>query len=188
MSTLSSAKRYSPEDLLRMPDGDLYDLVDGQLVQHTMSLWASYVAGKILERLHNHCRPNKSGWVLPEGATYQCFPDDPGKVRKAEVSFIRKERLTIQEALEEGHIPLHPDLAVEVVSPNDVLYDVDRKVQEFLSAGVKLVWVVNPQARTLRIHRADGAHAFLQGNDEVTGEDVIPGFKCSIADFFVPPA
>lgn len=179
---------YTPEDLLKMPDGDRYELVNGHLVERTMSLWSSYVAGEVYGRVRNHCRQHQLGWPLPEGTTYQCFPGDPAKVRRADVSFFRLGRISAEQALAEGHVRIAPDLAVEVISPNDVLYDVHAKVAEFLSAGVRLVWVVNPQTRWVEVHRAEGTGTILRENDELDGEQVLPGFRCRVGDLFLPPA
>ena len=76
MSTVVDAGRlYTPEDLLSLSDGDRFELVDGRLVEMNVSLWSSYVAGDLYRRLGNHCRDHHLGWVLPEGTSYQCFPD-----------------------------------------------------------------------------------------------------------------
>lgn len=108
MSTVASPTRYTPDDLLRMPDGDRYELVDGQLVEHTMSTWSSFVAGELLARLREFCRSKQWGWVLPEGTSYQCFPDALTKVRRADVSLIRAERMSLGQATAEGHLPIVP--------------------------------------------------------------------------------
>ena len=187
MSITASPTRYTPEDLLRIPDGDQYELVDGQLVEHIRSTWSSYVAGEVYGKLARHCQAHQLGWVLPEGATYQCFPDDRNRVRKADVSFIRREQLSLEQASAAGHLPVAPDLAVAVISPNDIAYDVDAKVREFLQAGVRLVWVVNPQTRTIRVHRMQGAGTILGESGDLDGEDVLPGFRCRIAELFQPP-
>jgi Uma2 family endonuclease len=171
-----------------MPDGDRYELVDGRLVERNMSKQSSYVAGVIHTRLFSHCAANQLGWVFPEGTTYQCFPDAPEKVRKADTSFIRLERLSVEEYLAEGHTMIAPDLAVEVLSPNDLAYEVDAKVKEFLGAGTRLVWVVNPEARTVTVHRLRGAGTVLRENDELGGEDVVLGFSCRIGELFVMPS
>src|SRR5438046_3059009 len=136
MNTVATKTHYTPEDLLIMPDGDRYELIDGSLQERTMSTWASYVAGELHRLLSLHCRPNRLGWVFPEGTSYQCFPAYPSRVRRADCSFIRLNRLTVAQAAEEGHCLIVPDLAAEVVSPNDTAYEVERKVQEFLRAGV----------------------------------------------------
>src|SRR5262249_44653683 len=135
MSTAATKTRYTPEDLLTMPDGEFYELVHGNLVERKMSILSSYIAGVTFSLLFAFCRPKKLGWVFPEGTTYQCFQDDPGKVRRPDVSFIRLERLSPEQAAARGHARLAPDLAVEVVSPNDLYYEVDTKTQEWLSAG-----------------------------------------------------
>jgi Uma2 family endonuclease len=188
MSTTATATRYTPEDLLRMQDGDRYELVDGALVECNMSIWSSYVAGVIFQLLYPFCQQNRLGWVFPEGTSYQCFPTLPERTRRPDGSFIRLDRLSLAQATAEGHCAIPPDLAVEVLSPNDTAYDVDEKVQEFLGAGVRQVWVVNPEQRTVEVHRANATGTILRENDEITGEDVIPGFHCRVGDFFVPPA
>ncbi|HEY7329790.1 MAG TPA: Uma2 family endonuclease [Gemmataceae bacterium] len=187
MIAAATEKHSTPQDLLTMPDGDFYELVDGRLVERKMSIWSSYVAGVIFHLLNSFCRERHLGWVLPEGTSFQCFPAHPSKVRRPDTVFIRLQRLSLEQATTEGHCPVAPDLAVEVISPNDTAYEIDEKVREFLDAGVLLVWVVNPEQRTVKIHRASGTGTILQENDEISGEDVIPGFRCRVGDFTLPP-
>jgi Uma2 family endonuclease len=104
-------------------------------------------------------------------------------VRKPDVSLVLRDRLTAEQ-LEEGFLTIAPDLAIEVVSPNDSAYEVEEKVQEYLSAGVRLVWVVYPPTRTVHIHRADRSTAVLSSGDELNGEDLLPGFTCHTGDLF----
>ena len=106
-------------------------------------------------------------------------------MRKPDVSFIRLGRLPGEE-IPEGWISIAPDLAVEVISPNEFYYEVDQKLLEYLAAGVREVWIVNPQARTVRVRRADGTGCELNENQELTSE-LLPGFRCRVGDFF-PPA
>lgn len=125
--------------------------------------------------------------MLPADASYQCFADDPTKVRKPDVSFIQASRLSASER-PTGHCQIAPDLAVEVVSPNDLFEDVSRKVEEYLAAGVRLVWVIDPKAERVFIYRHDESATILTNKDSLDGEDVVPGFLCAIADLFKPPA
>lgn len=184
----AETRLYTPEDLLTMPDGKRFELVDGQLLERTMSMWSSYVAGEVFARIRDHVRANQLGLSLPEGTTFQCFPDAPNQVRKADASFIRGDRITLEEAATEGHVHIAPDLAVEVVSPNDVYYEVHEKVQDYLDAGVLLVWVVDPSTRSVEVHRQDGAGTILREKDSLDGESVLRGFRCLVADLFQPPA
>jgi len=178
---ITSTTRFTPADLLRMPDGDRFELVDGQLVETDMSLRADLVKTRILVLLQAHCERNAIGSAVSE-TSYQCFPDDPDRVRRPDVSVIRRERLT--DSIMTGHVPIPPDLAVEVVSPNDIFYDVERKVEEYLGAGVRLVWVVNPDTQAVHVYRANRTGMLIHSSDEVSGDDVIPGFKCKVEEFF----
>ena len=187
MNTTAIKQQYTPEDLLTMPDGDRFELVDGELVERNMGWESSRVGGRLLGYLFEFCEPKQLGWLAPADASYQCFPDDPDKVRKPDVSFVRLERLPAHQR-PEGHCPIAPDLAVEVVSPNDLYSEVEAKVDEYVRAGVQLVWVVDPPTRTVRAHRADGTVTDLNENDFLDGENVLPGFRCRVSDLFRAPS
>src|SRR5262249_18541301 len=114
-----------------------------------------------------------------------CFPDAPTKVRKPDVSFIKRGRLP-GERLPKGHAPIAPNLAVEVLSPRDFSTRTNKKIQEYLQAGVSLVWIIDPEMRIVRVHRKDGFITELHENDELTGEDVLPGFCCLVSEILPP--
>jgi Uma2 family endonuclease len=182
MSTASPAQ-YSADDLLTMPDGDLFEVVDGQLVERKMSVTSSWVAGEVHRLIANHVSENRLGWAFPEGTSYQCFPWDSGRARRPDASFVAGGRFEHDELPDQGHIQVAPDLAVEVVSPHDTYYEVDQKVEDYLEAGVKVVWVINPEQRIVRIHRAgEGRISTLHESDELSGEGVLPRFTCRVAD------
>jgi Uma2 family endonuclease len=186
MSTVATKQHCTPEDLLVMPDAVSYELVDGELLEREMGWKSSVIGGEVGFLLKAHCKAHNLGWVAPADASYQCFPDAPNKVRRPDVSFIRLERMPADEE-PEGHCRIAPDLAVEVTSPNDLFDDVEEKVEEYLTAGVRLVWVVHPSTRTVRVRRADGTISLLREADELSGEDVVPGFRCRVSDLFAVP-
>jgi Uma2 family endonuclease len=187
MNDSATKTEYTPEDLLAMPDGESYELVDGRLVERHMGLEAGFVVIEIARRLGNHCHEHQTGWVLPGGdAGYLCFPERPRLVRKPDVSFVRRGRFP-GEVLPRGYAELAPDLAVEVISPNDLYEEIDQKIEEYLRAGVRLVWVVSPLNHTIRVYRVDGSSASLRDADELDGEDVLPGFRCPVRELFPPP-
>jgi Uma2 family endonuclease len=188
MSTAAQQSILTPEDLLSLPDGDRYELVDGQLVERNLSTWSSYVAGRVYRLVANFTEPKHAGWPFPEGTSYQCFPNHPNKVRRPDFSFIQLDRLSAKQALEGGHIPIVPDMAVEVVSPNDLYYEVEIKINEWMTAGVRLLWIINPQTRNVRVFLDGGSSDAVQEKDEISGEDVIVGFRCRVSDFFLMPA
>ena len=184
MSIAAEPRRYTPDDLLTMPDGDRYELVEGELVDRDTSMESSWIAGEIAGRIRDFIRDKRLGWVFPEGTSYPCFPDDPRRVRKPDVSYFTAQRLP-NGPLPEGHCPLAPDLPVEVVSPNDLFYEVDIKVEEWLKVGVRIVWVVIPATRKVSIYRqGTPSPTTLQLGDHLDGEEVLPGFRCAVKDLF----
>lgn len=182
MSTMTETL-FTPDDLLTMPDGDQYELVDGHLVERGMGTWAGAVELKLAMLIYNLVISKEGGNVFSSAAGYRCFPKN--RVRKPDVSFIAAGRLP-DGRIPEGFITVVPDLAVEVVSPTDIQYDVDRKVAEYLAVGVRLVWVVNPDTRHVLIFRLDGTIAGVREGGELDGEGVVPGFRCPVAELFTP--
>ena len=172
---------YTAEDLLTMPDGDRFELVDGQLVEKEMGARASLIAFEVGGLIRDFLKSeNRDGWPIVE-ASFQCFSNDGNQVRKPDVSYTSKVRLP---NVPDGHIKVAPDLAVEVISPNDRHYEVEAKVEEYLAAGVAAVWVVNPNTHSVVVRRANGEDSRLQTDQEITGDDFLPGFRCLVAKFF----
>lgn len=187
MSAITSDPPVTPDDLLKMPDAVAYELVDGQLVERNVGAESSAVALKIAALLLFFLRDHRLGKVFGSDASFRCFAKAPGKIRRADVSFVRYERLPQGQA-PKGNLLMPPDLAIEVVSPNDTFEEVDAKVLEWLDAGTRLVWVVTPGTGTVRIHRpttsAAGAISMLTAADSISGEDVLPGFTAPVRAFF----
>jgi len=188
MTIAAPPKLFTPDDLLRMPDAVNYELVDGKLVERNMGMESSLIGMRIGHRLSSFVEDRRLGLLFGADAGYQCFPNAPDKVRKPDVSFIRSGRLP-GDRPPDGHCRIPPDLAVEVVSPNDLAYEVEEKVTEYLRVGVPIVWVVSPKTQTVRIHRPRtsprGPVSGLTEDDVIDGEDVLPGFSCRVRDFFV---
>ena len=107
----------------------------------------------------------------------------PDTVRAPDVSFVAKERVPTT-GVPKTYWPFAPDLAVEVVSPSDRFDEVQIKVSEYLTAGTRLVWIVNPATRTIFVHRSAHDVKALGGDDELNGEDIVPGFRCPVRRVF----
>ena len=170
-------------ETLDVPDG--YEMIDGQLVELKMGAKSSWVGGRIHARLDSFCEQKTLGWAFPQETAYRCFGTGQ-TVRKPDASFIRLGRLKNEEP-PEGDLRIPPDLAAEAVSPNDTVYELDEKIEEYLGAGVRLVWVINPKTRVAIVHRADGTVAKVREDQELSGEDVVPGFRCRLGDLLLPP-
>jgi Uma2 family endonuclease len=186
MNLLISRPTITADDLLAMPDGDRFELVDGKLVEMHMGAQSSYIGLRLCRLLAAFCENPFIGWVLPAETSYQPFSNRPNLVRKPDASFIRAGRL-LNETLPEGHIRLAPDFAAEVVSPNDLFYEVAQKMAEYHAAGIRLVWLLTPPTRTVQIRRIDGTLTEVGEEGELSGEEVIPGFRCSVRELFQPP-
>jgi Uma2 family endonuclease len=185
MSTLlSQPAGITPEDLLRMPDAVSYELVDGKLVERHVSMESSRVALRIGRILGNEAERTGECTVYPPDLGYQCFPDDPRKVRKPDVSAIRKEKLAALGVGDRGYSPIPADLAIEVVSPNDLYNEVFDKVQEYLAAGFGVVWVVAPALKIVTVYRQDETIALLHANQAITAEPAFATLRLQVADFF----
>jgi len=171
---------FTPDDLLSLESEGLFELVNGKLVEKQMSSVASKTAGIACVRLFNFLEKGNGGGELYPEQTFQCFPHDPGLIRRPDVAFIAAHRLA--QVPPEGHVPIAPDLAIEVVSPNDKIYELDEKLADYRGAGVKLVWVINPNSRIIKIHRLDHTYSELDETDTLSGESVIPGFSVLVRD------
>ena len=178
MTTMLAETRSTPEDVIRLENQGLYELVDGQLMEKDMSSLATKCMGLLVVELGIFLRQHPLGDIYPE-QTFQCFPDDPELIRRPDIAFVAIDRLA--GVSETGHVKIAPDLAIEVVSPTDRIYDLDEKLVDYRSAGVKLVWVVDPKWKIIRIHRPDGSVSELFEGDMLTGEPILPGFKVAVS-------
>ena len=180
--TIIADKTYTRDEFLRLPDSVAYELIDGHLAERNVSETSSLVGARIIRLLGNAAEVTGEAYVYGSDLTYDCFPNEGDRMRRADVSLIRKNRL---EAFSDpGYMPIAADLVVEVLSPNDEAYDVNKKVEAYLAADFGLVWVVDPETKIVFIHRADGSIAKLQEADEINGETALPSFRCKVAEFF----
>lgn len=183
MSIAAPSRQMTAEEFLRWPDNGGHELIHGEIVEVTeMGAIALYIGGTIHALLWLWARAGKHGWVFPNDSGIQCFPDDPQRVRKPDVSFVQASRLP--QGLPEGWIRVAPDLTVEVVSPNDVWSEVSEKVTDYLDAGVRLIWVVDPTRNEVHVHRLQGKPEILTEADELREEAVLPGFSCPVRELF----
>jgi Uma2 family endonuclease len=176
-------KLMTADELLTMPDdGFKYELRQGELIRMSPpGIDHCDYGGNIYGPLWNHLRAHRLGKVFQE-AGYK-LTAEPDTVRGPDVSFVARTRLTPGRRYP-GYWEGAPDLAVEVVSPNDSAEDVRVKVAEYLAAGTRLVWVVFPRTQTVTIYRANGTVEERSIGQTLDGEDVVPGFSLPVADIF----
>lgn len=171
------------DELLRYPeDAFRYELVDGHVLRMSP---VGYEHGRVVmllgSRLERHVRPQRLGVVLTEvGFT---LSRDPDTVRAPDLAFIRAERL--EGLAPQGFVTGPPDLAVEVLSPEDPPAEIAHKVDEYLTCGTPLVLVIDPVARSVTVHRRLAPPVSHTNPDDLVDlADVLSGFRCAVRDVF----
>jgi Uma2 family endonuclease len=186
MSTVTAPPvELTPDHVLDLPDSERYELVDGRLVELETSSRSQYVGTRLARFLGNHCEPIGLAHVFAE-CGYTCFPGKPNQMLRPDVSCVRIDRLPFDQ-IGDGFLTIRPDLAVEVISPNDRVFDLEEKLDDYRDAGIPLIWLIYPPSRRVRILRPEGPPTELGPGDELTSEDVLPGFRCRVADLFAGP-
>lgn len=176
-----STPLMTAEELLELSIPDkCTELVRGRLiVREPPGFQHGDTAARLLVALGNFATATKLGRVLAAETGFTLFRA-PDTVRAPDVAFIRTERLPTDRLY--GFAEFAPDLVVEVLSPSDRRGKVLEKVTDWRTAGTALVWVVDPVRRIARVYRRDGTEAQLTADDELDGEDVLPGFRVRLAD------
>jgi Uma2 family endonuclease len=128
--------------------------------------------------LTNYVRADGLGLVLAGDGGFK-LASNPDTVRGADIAFVRRERLP--DPLPVGFASFAPDLVVEILSPGDRPGEVLAKVGDWLEAGARLVWVIDPERRIARVYRQDGNETIVTAEGALDGEDVLPGFSCPLA-------
>jgi Uma2 family endonuclease len=159
----------------------LCELVDGVLVEKVMGMRESCLAGVIIRLLGNHVDLNDLGLVTAPDGTLRLAP---GLVRIPDVAFIPWEKLPSREYPEEPIPNLVPDLAVEVLSEGNTEEEMQRKLKDYFFAGTRLVWLVDPDKRDVRVYTAPDQFTRLTERQTLDGGAVVPGFCLPLAQLF----
>ena len=185
MSTITT-KLLTAEEFAKLPDpidGSQQELIRGEVV--TMpppGFLHGVVQGNVFFALKTHARATNQGRVTVESGVIT--ERDLDTVRGPDVAFWSFERLPADQ-VPEVYPNVAPDLCVEVLSPSNSEERMTRKVREYFASGVRLVWVIDPDERTVTVYRAPGDGRVMWEDATITGEDVLPGFTCPVAEFFL---
>jgi Uma2 family endonuclease len=161
--------------------GKSTELVRGRLImREPRGCYHGHVAAKLLFVLGQHVYARNLGWLFSQDTGFKIM-SDPDTVRAPDVAFTSRKRQP--ELQRRGYGALAPDLVAEILSPDDRPGEVLSTVGDWLAAGVRLVFVIDPVRREVRVHRADGSHSVVTDGARLDGEDVLPGFSCGLGDF-----
>lgn len=181
----TTLQRSTADELFAMPDDGLrYELVKGELRRMSPSgSEHAVIIGRLTVRLGGYVEANDLGLYFGAEAGFK-IGSDPDTVRAPDLAFVSRGRIP------ESGVPKKfwsgaPDLAVEVLSPGDTYSEVEEKVEDWLGAGTRAVWVVNPKRRSVSVYRSMSDVTRLSEADELEGGDVVPGFHCKVSEIFV---
>ena len=182
---MSVRTRATVDDVLRLASrGERYELVDGELVamaptgfEHGDIEWqVGFVLG-------TYVRERRLGTVVVGEVLFQLGPSG-GLARAADVAFVCQERLPAHSD-RAGVFHGAPDLAVEIVSPNETAENVQRKIYDWLEYGTPLVLIMYPTTRQVALWNRNGG-AIFRAEEELSLDGVLPGFRCRASDLFPP--
>ena len=179
----ATTRLLTADDLWNMPGDEPWELWEGELREVPgAGVEASGIAAVILGLLFPFVRSSKLGVLTGADGTY-IVHRDPDTVLVPDVAFVRWDRLP-------GGIrprrfsPVSPDLVVEVRSPSDRSGEIAKKVELYQRVGVPLIWWVDPERRTVTVHRDEQPGVELGEEDELDGGDVLPGLRLPVAEIF----
>lgn len=171
------------EEFLQLGDNGIGELIAGEFVSMSP---AGGAHGRLASRVNRIVGDFVEKHALGEtfGAeTGFIITHNPDTVRAPDFAFIAAERLSLIGDFDE-FVPIAPDLAVEVVSPHDRWTKLEEKVQDYLRAGTRLVWVLNPKTKTIHVYQSLQSVVVLTSNGQLEGGDVLPGFSVAVAALF----
>ena len=171
-----------PPPVPDVPPG--FEFINDQLVEKPMGATSSWVAGEVFDQVRSYCRRTNFGVAFVADLGFRCFPKKPSQIRKPDVAVIRCDPRTY--VLPSGWLEVVPALVVEVVSPNETVYELTDKINDFRSARTPLIWVIVPESRQATIYRADGSVSLITDPGELSGEGVLPGFTMPLAAVLPP--
>ena len=176
-------QRSTASELFEMPDdGFRYELVKGELRKMSP---AGGEHGAVIWNLSGLLAPHVK--VIGQGFGAETgfkIASDPDTVRAADIAFVRRERIP-EAGIPKNFWELAPDLVAEVLSPGDTYSEVEEKVEDWLNAGVRAVWVVDSKRRAVTVYRSTTDVTRLSESDELDGGEVVPGFRCRVSEIFV---
>jgi Uma2 family endonuclease len=178
---MSPSVLMTADELLRLnlPDKHV-ELVRGVLVvREPPGYTHGRVTANLAWRLMSHVDAAGAGLVFVGDSGFK-LAADPDTVRGPDIAFISRGRLPDPEPI--GYAQMAPDLVVEVLSPGDRPGETLAKVGDWLDAGTRLVWVVDPARRLARLYRQDGTESLVTATEALGGEDVVPGFSCPLEE------
>lgn len=178
-------KAWTEADLQSLPeDGYIHEIVDGELVMSPKNnFFHGRICTRVLVALENFNRTYRLGAVLDSSTGFWMYNRN---CRAPDVSFVSKVRLAALGfgPSEKRFFPGGPDLAIEILSPNNTRAEIDARLKDFFGSGTQLAWIINPDQECVEICHAPDKRQLLGSGAFLDGENLLPGFRYPIADLF----
>jgi Uma2 family endonuclease len=171
------------EDLLDQLDHHdcICELIDDTLVEKVVGFWKSIFATKIGCYVGKFVKDNKLGVVAGAGGPLRILAN---QVRFPDVSYISWDKFPGKKLPRDPIFAIAPDLAVEVLMPENSTGEIQRKLHDYFTAGTKLIWHINPENRTAKVYTSPEHCDILDESQTLTGGAVLPGFELSLKELF----
>lgn len=182
--TTTTTSKYTENELFNLPkDGFRYELVRGELIKISPAGFEhGMIAMRLARSLATYVEENNLGEVFAAETGFK-ISSNPDTVLAADVSFVSNKRFE-QIKPQKGFGIGAPDLVAEVISPSDSFQYVEEKVTNWLDAGTRLVIVVNPSKKSVTLYRSKTEITILSKQEEIHGQEIVPGWKMKISDLF----
>ena len=179
MTVVKERKKLTEEEFLRLPDdGRKYELVDGEAIEVPAGVEHDAIVMRLGILLYPFAKD--VGVLCASSAGFRMVT---GNIRSPDVSFIRKERLP-EGRLPKGFADFAPDLAIEVISPNEDWSELGRKLGEYFATGVKQVWLVDLENQVVTVYHSLTEVRVFHADDELYAGDMLPNFRCKVKELF----
>jgi Uma2 family endonuclease len=171
------------QDVIDLDDHEdrLCELVDGILLEKAMGYEESNLAARIIFLVQVYLEKNNIGKIAGEAGMMEVLPN---QVRIPDISFIRWERYRNRKNPKAGAPFMAQDLAIEIISPSNSKGEMERKLRDYFTAGVRLVWYIDPATRSAKTYTGPDQCVDVAENDSLSGGDVLPGFELPLKELF----
>jgi Uma2 family endonuclease len=183
LDPVSTSSRLTAGDIegVSIP-GKQVELIQGKLVvREPPGTRHGVIAATLAHYVSAFVRRHALGIVVAQNTGFR-IASDPDTVRGPDVGFVASDRA--KRIHPRGYADVAPNLVAEILSPDDVPGEVIGKIGEWLAAGTRLAWLIDPRRLEIHVYHADGRLTVLHEGDELSGEDVLPGFTCAVKDVF----
>jgi Uma2 family endonuclease len=183
LSPVIERKKWTEAELQALPDdGFNYEIVDGELVMSPKNNPEhGHICARLSSALVSHVDRQRLGGIFDSSTGFWMQNEN---LRAPDISFVSKDRLKGIKRPARSFFRFAPDLAIEVLSPNNTRAEGQERLRDFFSSGTKLAWIIDPESKSAEICYSLEKRRLVGPNGELNGENIVAGFRYKLADLF----